>query len=84
MKNQKIEWKNGIYKFGSTLRVGFESFGRAILVPVTVIPLLALIGALGYAGQAIATAVGTYEGGSRLVLMRLKILEWSQLPILIF
>jgi len=66
MKNQNINWKNSIYKVGSTLRVGFESFGRAILVPVTVIPLLALIGALGYAGQAIASAAGTYEGGVKI------------------
>ncbi|MCK8462138.1 PTS sugar transporter subunit IIC, partial [Mycoplasma capricolum subsp. capricolum] len=35
------------------IRSNLETFGRAILVPVTVIPLLALIGAIGYTGQAI-------------------------------
>ncbi|WP_434328594.1 PTS transporter subunit EIIC [Mycoplasma capricolum subsp. capricolum] len=43
------------------IRSNLETFGRAILVPVTVIPLLALIGAIGYTGQAILAQ--TYPKG---------------------
>ncbi|MCK8462040.1 PTS sugar transporter subunit IIC, partial [Mycoplasma capricolum subsp. capricolum] len=45
--------KDSMKSWLSSFRAGLEQFGRAILVPVTVIPLLALIGAIGYTGQAI-------------------------------
>ncbi|ALD66338.1 PTS transporter subunit EIIC [Spiroplasma cantharicola] len=64
--------KTKFKKFLTTLRSGLEQFGRAILVPVTVIPLLALIGSIGYAGQAIATEVGTYSGGTKIALDAIK------------
>jgi PTS system maltose and glucose-specific IIC component len=60
--NNTNNFKNGFKNSLVVLRSAFENFGRAILVPITVIPLLALIGALGYAGQAIAQAAGTYNG----------------------
>lgn len=56
----------------SKVRSVLEVFGRAIIVPVTVIPLLALIGSIGYAGQAIATAAGTYEGGVKIAVDAIK------------
>lgn len=61
-----------IRRFLSNIRKSLEDFGRAILVPVTVIPLLALIGAIGYAGQAIATEVGTYQGSVKIAVDAIK------------
>ncbi|WP_434329466.1 PTS transporter subunit EIIC [Mycoplasma capricolum subsp. capricolum] len=49
--------KDSMKSWLSSFRAGLEQFGRAILVPVTVIPLLALIGAIGYTGQAILAQV---------------------------
>ncbi|WP_339030589.1 PTS transporter subunit EIIC [Spiroplasma endosymbiont of Cantharis nigra] len=69
--NKKIK-KAKFKSFLTNLRSGLEQFGRAILVPVTVIPLLALIGSIGYAGQAIATEVGTYSGGTKIALDAIK------------
>lgn len=70
-KKNSVGWKN--FKSGlSKMRSGMESFGRAILVPVTVIPLLALIGAIGYAMQAIATETGTYTGNFKLAADAIK------------
>ncbi|WFQ93091.1 PTS transporter subunit EIIC [Mycoplasma feriruminatoris] len=51
----KINFKS---KF-SSIRAILENFGRAILVPVTVIPILALIASIGYSGQAILASVYT-------------------------
>lgn len=65
---KKINFKTSLFRF----RASLESFGRAILVPVTVIPLLALIGSIGYAGQAIATQAGTYEGGVKIAFDAIK------------
>ncbi|AVN64536.1 MULTISPECIES: PTS transporter subunit EIIC [Mesoplasma] len=65
---KKINFKTSLSRF----RASLESFGRAILVPVTVIPLLALIGSIGYAGQAIATQAGTYEGGVKIAFDAIK------------
>ncbi|ARU91006.1 PTS system, N-acetylglucosamine-specific IIA component PTS system, N-acetylglucosamine-specific IIB component PTS system, N-acetylglucosamine-specific IIC component [Spiroplasma clarkii] len=56
----------------SKARGSMESFGRAILVPVTVIPLLALIGSVGYAMQAIAVEAGTYEGTVKIIADAIK------------
>ncbi|WP_339020374.1 PTS transporter subunit EIIC [Spiroplasma endosymbiont of Atherix ibis] len=63
-----LRFKKGLSKN----RSGMESFGRAILVPVTVIPLLALIGSLGYAMQVIATQAGTYEGTVKIIADAIK------------
>ncbi|AGJ90520.1 PTS transporter subunit EIIC [Mycoplasma putrefaciens] len=49
----------------SSFRASLESFGRAILVPVTVIPLLALIGAIGYTGQAILAQLYPQGSGTK-------------------
>lgn len=49
--------KDGFKAGLSAFRAALEQFGRAILVPVTVIPLLALIAAIGYTGQAIIAQV---------------------------
>ncbi|QGS52072.1 PTS transporter subunit EIIC [Spiroplasma tabanidicola] len=67
-KSIKINYKH----FFGKLRSSLEGFGRAILVPVTVIPLLALIGSIGYAGQAIATQAGTYTGNVKIAFDAIK------------
>ncbi|MBY7704945.1 PTS transporter subunit EIIC [Vibrio harveyi] len=62
MKNDFIKQNKEKFKtYFFNIRSNLETFGRAILVPVTVIPLLALIAAIGYTGQAILAAkyVGT-------------------------
>ncbi|AOQ22412.1 hypothetical protein M1601_04080 [Mycoplasma capricolum subsp. capripneumoniae M1601] len=51
----KINFKS---KFTSII-ASLENFGRAILVPVTVIPILALIASIGYSGQAILSSIYT-------------------------
>ncbi|WFQ91388.1 PTS sugar transporter subunit IIC [Mycoplasma feriruminatoris] len=56
--------KDGFKSVLSAFRAALEQFGRAILVPVTVIPLLALIAAVGYTGQAIIAQVFP-EGSSK-------------------
>lgn len=67
---KKLNIKKRIYL--KKIRSSIETFGRAILVPVTVIPLLALIGSIGYAGQAISTELGTYDGTTKIIFDAIK------------
>ncbi|AUF83215.1 PTS sugar transporter subunit IIC [Mesoplasma syrphidae] len=60
--------KNKIFSAQSSL----ESFARAILIPISIIPLLALIGAMGYAVQAIAVSAGTYSGNTKIAADAIK------------
>ncbi|WP_027063482.1 PTS transporter subunit EIIC [Mesoplasma seiffertii] len=53
-------------------RSSLESFARAILIPISIIPLLALIGAMGYAVQAIAVSAGTYSGNTKIAADAIK------------
>ncbi|KNG79229.1 PTS transporter subunit EIIC [Mycoplasma sp. HU2014] len=71
MKNDFIKQNKEKFKtYFFNIRSNLETFGRAILVPVTVIPLLALIAAIGYTGQAILAAkyVGTNKPPAALEL----------------
>ncbi|WHQ36581.1 PTS transporter subunit EIIC [Spiroplasma sp. SV19] len=70
IKNKAI-W-NITKMFLGKIRRSLETFGRAIIVPVSIIPLLALIGAIGYAMQSISLHFNTYTGTLKTVADAIK------------
>lgn len=47
--------------FFKSLRSGLERFGRAMILPVSIIPLLAIVGAIGYIFASVGQKTGIYN-----------------------
>lgn len=47
--------------FFKSLRCGLERFGRAMILPVSIIPLLAIVGAIGYIFASVGQKTGIYN-----------------------
>ncbi|WP_426461088.1 PTS transporter subunit EIIC [Mycoplasma hafezii] len=48
MHIKKINLPQPVRSFNKKVRSGFERFGRALVLPVSILPIMAMIGAIGY------------------------------------
>ncbi|TNK94099.1 hypothetical protein C4M95_05045, partial [Mycoplasmopsis pullorum] len=57
-KKQKMHVAPTVKNTWAKIRSGLEQFGRAMILPVSIIPVLAIIGALGYILQTVGNKTG--------------------------
>ncbi|APJ38381.1 PTS transporter subunit EIIC [Mycoplasmopsis pullorum] len=57
-KKQKMHVPPTVKNTWAKIRSGLEQFGRAMILPVSIIPVLAIIGALGYILQTVGNKTG--------------------------